>query len=114
VKARALPLRLALPRALLALALLLAPLGVWRAVPAAATPVCAAEGGVRLLPDPFAPALPPAGHCDACLIATPALPVPPPAAPVPRVIGLAWAAALPGHPAPLALPPEQARGPPAA
>jgi hypothetical protein len=29
-------------------------------------------------------------------------------------IGLAWAAALPGRPAPLALPPEQARGPPAA
>ncbi|GGC51550.1 hypothetical protein GCM10011504_32480 [Siccirubricoccus deserti] len=101
-----------LPRALLALALLLAPLGTWWAAPATAMPVCAAEGGVRLVPDPFAPP-PPAGHCDACLIATPALPVPPPAL-VPMATGLSWAALPPGHPAPLALPPERARGPPAA
>jgi hypothetical protein len=101
-------------RALLALALLLAPLGAWRAAPAAAMPVCAAEGGVRLVPDPFAPSEPPARHCDACLTASPALPVPPPAMLLPRALGPAWAAALPGRPAPPALPPEQARGPPAA
>jgi hypothetical protein len=108
------PARAALLRALLAVALLLAPLGAWRAAPATAMPVCVAEGGVRLVPDPFAPPAPPTGHCDACLLAPPALPVPPLAAVVPMATGLAWAAALPGRPAPLALPPEQARGPPAA
>jgi hypothetical protein len=106
--------RAVLLRALLALALLLAPLGTGWAPPAAATPICTAAGGMRLVPDPFAPLAAPAQHCDACIIASPALPVPPPAALLPLAPGLAWAAAPPARPAPLTLPSEQARGPPAA
>jgi len=101
-------------RAILALALLLAPLGAWRAAPAAGLPICTADGGVRLVPDPEAPALPAATHCDACLLATPALPLPPLGLALP--LGRALAALPPIAPAaaPAALPPEQARAPPSA
>ncbi|MCO6414684.1 hypothetical protein JYK14_00625 [Siccirubricoccus sp. KC 17139] len=66
-----------MPWLLLTLALLLAPFGALRPVAAALLPICTAEGGVRLVPDPDAPAPPHAVHCDACLVAAPALPVPP-------------------------------------
>ena len=106
-------------RGFLALALLLAPLGIWHSAPAATMPICAAEGGVKQVPDPLAPTpLPPAGpahaHCDACLAAPPALPVPDVALRIPASIGLARAGQAARRPAPPALPPEQARAPPAA
>jgi hypothetical protein len=102
-------------RLLLALALLLAPLGAWQAAPAATMPVCNAEGGVRLVPfDPAAPALSPHAHCDACLVAPPALPAPPAVLQPPRAGSLAWAGNAARTAAPLALPPEQARAPPGA
>ena len=66
------------------------------------------------MPDPLAPAAPAHAHCEACLVAPPALPVPPAGLHCPLSIGLAWAAAPAGHAAPAALPPEQARAPPAA
>lgn len=103
-----------LTRALLALALLLVPLAGRPMAPAATIAICAAEGGVKQVPDPAAPAAPAHVHCDACLIAPPALPVPPAGLGLPRAIGLAWATAPSGRPGPLALPPEQARAPPAA
>ncbi|MFC7475754.1 hypothetical protein ACFQS7_15380 [Dankookia sp. GCM10030260] len=103
-----------LARALLALALLLGPLAGRQAAPAATIPVCTAEGGTRQLPDPLAPAVPAHVHCDACLVAPPALPVPAAGLAAPRSITLAWAAAAARHAAPAALPPEQARAPPAA
>jgi|GEM_PF-5885536 len=101
-------------RVLLAVALLLAPLSGWWGVPAAAMPICAADGGVRHVPDPLAPAAPSHPLCDACLAVPPALPAVAPPIPLPRAAGLAWAAVAgyrvpPGHP-----PPEQARGPPPA
>lgn len=103
-------------RVLLALALLLAPLrgwaGPWQAVPAAALPICSAAGGPRHIPDPTAPALPMAAHCDACLILCPALPVPGAALPPPMALGLVAAAAPARRPPPVALPRERARGPP--
>lgn len=101
-------------RLLLGLALLLAPLGAWRTAPAATIPVCAAEGGVRHVPDPLAPAAPAHLHCDACLVAPPAMPVPEAGLRRPWPIGLAPAAPELRHAAPAALPPEQARAPPAA
>ncbi|WP_187830379.1 hypothetical protein [Siccirubricoccus phaeus] len=76
-----------MPRLLLALALLLEPFGAPHPVAAALLTICAAEGGVRLVPDPDAPALPAALHCDACLVAVPALPVPPPRLAPPREAG---------------------------
>ena len=104
----------AVARAWLALALLLAPLGAWSAPPVATIAICAAEGGIRHVPDPLAPATPAHAHCDACLAAPPALPVPPAGLRHPASIGLPWAACVAPHPAPAALPPEQARAPPAA
>jgi hypothetical protein len=103
-----------LARALLALALLLVPLGTWQAAPAATIAVCAAGGGVKQVPDPSAPAAPAHVHCDACLVAPPALPVPAAGLRPPASVVLAWAAAAARHAAPTALPPEQARAPPAA
>jgi hypothetical protein len=101
-------------RALLALALLLAPLAGWQAAPAATIAICAAGGGAKQVPDPLAPAAPAHVHCNACVIAPPALPVPAAGLHRPLSIGLAWAAAAARHAAPAALPPEQARAPPAA
>ena len=101
-------------RALLALALLLAPLAGWQAAPAATIAICAADGGAKQVPDPLAPAAPAHVHCEACLVAPPALPVPAAWLRPPASIGLAWAAAAVRHAAPAALPPEQARAPPAA
>ncbi|MDO9708795.1 hypothetical protein [Paracraurococcus lichenis] len=98
-------------RVLLALALLLAPLTGQRAA-SATMPVCTADGGVRHVPDPFAPA--PHGHCDACLVVPAALPVPPVALRRPRPIGTVAPAEAARRPAPAPLPPEQARAPPAA
>ncbi|WP_165943403.1 hypothetical protein [Roseicella aquatilis] len=105
---------MALGRALLALALLLAPFGIGQAAPVATLPICGADGGLRHLPDPAAPALPAHAHCDACLVAPPALPVPEPALRPPLPVPLAWAAASARRAAPPALPPEQARAPPCA
>jgi hypothetical protein len=99
---------------MLAVALLLAPLGAWQAAPAATIAVCAADGGAKRVPDPLAPVAPAHVHCEACLVAPPALPVPPAGLRRPLPIGLAWAAARVGQAAPAALPPEQARAPPAA
>ncbi|TDH59201.1 hypothetical protein E2C06_28690 [Dankookia rubra] len=62
-------------RLALALALLLAPFGAWRAAPAATIAICAAGGGAKQVPDPMAPAVPAHVHCDACLVAPPAMPV---------------------------------------
>jgi hypothetical protein len=105
-------------RGLLALVLLLAPLGAWRAAPAAGLPVCTADGGVRLVPDPAVPdpTAPGAlghGHCDACLVVPPALPVPPGAAWHPRAVTLDLAPGAARAAAPANRPPERARGPPA-
>jgi hypothetical protein len=101
-------------RALLALALLLAPLAGRQAAPAATIAICAAGGGEKQVPDPLAPAAPMHVHCEACQVAPPALPVPAAGLRPPASIGLAWAAAAARHAAPAALPPEQARAPPAA
>jgi hypothetical protein len=101
-------------RVLLALALLLAPFGAWQAAPAATMPICSADGGVRQVPDPLAPALPAHAHCEACLAAPPALPAPPVLLRAPFAPGQIRLAAAARHPAPPALPPEQARAPPAA
>ena len=103
-------------RALLALALLLGPLGaslaMGRLAPAATITVCAAGGGAKQIPDPLAPAAPVHVHCDACPLAPPALPVPAAGLRPPRSGRLAWAVAAARHATPLALPPEQARAPP--
>jgi hypothetical protein len=101
-------------RALLALALLIAPFGTGHALPASAMPICAAEGGTRLLPDPLAPAFPLHAHCDACLVAPPALPAPLVVLCAPPPMGQARLAETLHRPAPPSLPPEQARGPPLA
>ncbi|WP_205082976.1 hypothetical protein, partial [Paracraurococcus ruber] len=66
----------AFARGLLALALLLAPLAALRPAPAATMPICTADGGVRHVPDPLAPASAGHAHCDPCLVAPPALPAP--------------------------------------
>lgn len=99
-------------RVLLALALLLAPLSAWRAASAATMPICAADGGVRHVPDPLAPAAPSHALCDACLVVPPALPAVAPPVPLPRAAGFAWADAASYRAPPEHLPPEQARGPP--
>lgn len=99
-------------RVLLALALLLAPVLPGRAAPAAAMPICAADGGVRHAPDPLAPAAPSHNLCDACLVVPPALPAVAPPIPLPCAAGLAWAGAAGRRAPPTHLPPEQARGPP--
>ena len=103
-----------LVRPLLALALLLGPPGVRQAAPAATIVVCAAEGGVKQVPDPSAPAAPAHAHCDACLVAPPAMPVPAAGLRPPPSIVLAWTAVVAQYAVPVALPPEQARAPPAA
>mgnify|MGYP006976760338 CR=1 FL=1 len=100
-------------RILLALALLLAPFSA-QSPPAATMPICAADGGVRHVPDPLAPAGPAHALCDACLVVPPALPAMAPPLPLPQVAGLAWAAAASRRAPPLHLPPELARGPPLA
>ncbi|WP_431271337.1 hypothetical protein [Dankookia sp. P2] len=110
--ARTLTARLTL-RLLLGLALLLAPLAARQVAPVATIPVCTAEGGVRHIPDPLAPAVPGHDHCEACLAGPPALPVPAAGLRPPAWIALAWAAAESRHAAPAALPPERARAPPA-
>ncbi|MEN0072754.1 MAG: hypothetical protein AAGC69_00125 [Paracraurococcus sp.] len=79
-----------------------------------AVPICSAAGGPRHIPDPTAPALPMAAHCDACLILCPALPVPGAALPSPMGLGRVVAAAPAHRPPPVALPRERARGPPIA
>jgi hypothetical protein len=106
-------------RLLLALALVLAPLLArpvlgWPGVAAAAIPLCAADGGMRLVPDPATPAPPPHAHCEACLAAAPALPVPAIALPHPAAhpVRAAGLAAPPIPPAAPAAP--RARAPPTA
>ena len=106
--------RLLAGRLVLALALLLAPLAKWQAAPAATIAICAAGGGARQVPDPSVPAAPAHVHCDACLVAPPAMPVPAAGLRRPVSVGLARAATAARHAAPAALPPEQARAPPAA
>jgi hypothetical protein len=106
-------------RALLALALLLAPLiaplvAIGQAAPALTIAICTAGGEAKQVPDPLAPAAPTHVHCEACVVAPPAMPVPSAVLRRPVPFGLAWAAPAARHAAPAALPPEQARAPPAA
>ena len=113
-EARGLTARRLAGRLLLALALLLAPLGAWQVSPAATIAICAAGGGAKQVPDPLAPAAPAHAHCYACLVAPPAMPVPAAGLRLPLPIGLAWTMPAAQPAAPADLPPERARAPPAA
>lgn len=105
-----------LARALIVLALLFAPLlspaGGRLAMPAAAMPICLAGGGIRLVPDPMAPALPAPVHCDACLATPPTLPVPPTTLRRTGPLRQGWPVGAAQRPAPSVPPRPQARAPP--